>query len=170
MSSGGARAFFNVEHTSVKIALEDEHKKEELHLSPVILSEWHEFFAARYKPGAEWIQTPLLVENVQVAKELLRAGYVGIEVIAEEWANNDGEWLFTALKQCDMWQSHSSISICILGILRGRITGHDSAILHLQGLANLRETSIGNLLAFSLLLYHSFDYIDLDVAAVVLAY
>lgn len=157
--NSGALVMFDVATSSIGVTLEDDHAKKTLRLSPVMLAYWSDFFAARYRPGAEWIRSSVRVENIQIAEEVLRACYAGLGPQMNTWNEKDPEWFFGVLMQCDMWQIHHQMVDIVVEKLRSRLIDPDLIVKHLPAMHTLLRTTIGSQNCFKELFSELFEII-----------
>lgn len=105
MSGTLASKWFDVAHASVEIVLrseEDSGAKRVLHLSPVMLSYWSDFFETRYDPSGSWKDDEMVVPDIYVAEHVLRTFYAPHAVL-DEWSFKvNWDQVFKALRFCDM--------------------------------------------------------------------
>lgn len=158
--SMGAIDLFDVEHSSVKITLEDDHAKKEMWLSPVMLAYWSDFFAARYKPGNVWTESTLRVPDVETAVEVLREFYIGAACEKGEWAGRDPKWIIGALRLLDEWQVNSQFTRSVVDMIKKRLNTPDLVLEHLREVIDLRATSLGDTIYFKRALDDIFRVLD----------
>lgn len=119
----GAMHLFGVEHHSMKIEMIDRagaHKT--LHLSPVMLAYWFNYFSTRTRDPSAWISIGVLeVADVAVAEQLFR--YCYNPYILKEWIRGGLEWswIVSAVETCDMLQAENGMVEDVFDLVRAKI-------------------------------------------------
>lgn len=170
MSGTLALKLYDVEHSSVEVTLSDDKSKKILHLSPVTLSYWSDYFQTRYDPNASWRTDDLVVEDVSSAENVLRSFYAPHAVL-DEWEST-AAWadVLKALRFCDMirvreWLVVGFLNLAIRVVNAAHVVNDvvndvdiENALSHLHDLGTLEGTYVADVARFSDLCGVLFDH------------